>query len=554
MVEIICQNTSSKVLVPLGSKLIEIRKYINIEEKECFVGAFVNNVLESLNHRIYTPQTIKFIDITHPCGRRVYAMSLIFVLYKAVKEIYKTDKLHLHYSMTNGYYAHIDDNSLNLKENYVETIKEKMQEIIDKAEEFHIKSLPIDEAVELFNKLNLNVKANLAKMTNRLYASVAYCGETINYFYSPLLYDTSYLKVFDLIPFDKGFLLIMPDKKDVRRTPKTNPNQKKLFNVFEEYQNWVEILHTPHLCELNEALKQKGEESLIQISEALHEKKYATIADNINQNKKGNIKIVLLAGPSSSGKTTSCRRLSTQLSVLGKDVIELSLDDYFLDREHSPKDENGSYDFESINAIDLDLFNSQMNDLLNGKDVFLPHYNFIKGVKEFSSKPTIAKDNSILIIEGIHGLNPKLTNSIPKERVYKVFVSALIQLSIDNHNLISSSDNRLIRRIVRDYNYRGYSAQDTLSRWNSVREGEEKNIFPFQEEADEIFNSSLLYEIGALKPLASSLLREVGQNTESYSEAKRLLAFLDNFTTIDPKFIPPTSILREFLGGSSFQY
>ncbi len=345
----------------------------------------------------------------------------------------------------------------------------------------------------------------------------------------------------------------MPSKRDPNKVANGRNKQSKMFTVFQEYEQWIRILGTSYVSDLNQIVKDKQYTKLIQVSEALHEKRYSQIADQIFK-KKDEIKIVLLAGPSSSGKTTSCRRLSTQLSVLGFRPIQLSLDDYFLDRDLTPRKENGDYDFESIDALDIDLFTQQMNDLLNGKEVSVPHFDFISGKKVFNGTKIKSEDNAIFVIEGIHALNPKLSEKIDRKSRYNIFVSALTQISIDKHNLISSSDNRLLRRIVRDHNYRGYSAIDTLSRWESVRLGEEENIFPYQENADSIFNSSLLYEIGVLKTYAKPLLSEVPQNDVAYAEAKRLLRFLANFQTIDDKSIPPTSIMREFLGGSSFEY
>ncbi|MEE0894759.1 MAG: nucleoside kinase, partial [Bacteroidales bacterium] len=388
---------------------------------------------------------------------------------------------------------------------------------------------------------------------NRLYANLDLLGETLNSFFFELVPSTSYLKVFDLYAFDTGFILQMPSKQDTNKTPDSNSKDRKMFSIFKEHKNWVRILGTPYVSILNKVVEYKKQTELIQISEALHEKKYAEIADEIFK-RKDNVKMVLLAGPSSSGKTTSCRRIATQLSVLGFRPLQISLDDYFVNRELTPKDENGDYDFECLEALDLDYFNLQMKELLDGKEVELPRFDFITGKRVVSGQKIKMDDKSILIIEGIHALNPKLTSEIPQNNKYHVFVSAMTQLALDRHNLISSSDNRLLRRIVRDNNYRGYSAQDTIMRWDSVRSGEEKHIFPYQENADSIFNSSLLYEIGVLKPLAEKLLSEVPQNSPAYSEARRLQNFLANFKSITTDYIPPTSIMREFLGGSSFNY
>ena len=553
MIEIICKNTDSKLLVPFGSTLSEIEKFAGVKSKYPLLGAYVNNKVQSLNYKIYISKTIEFIDISNSNGRRMYAMSLMFVMYKALKELYPKSNLKIHHSMSNGYYSEIDDIDEKLDKQAVSSIKEKMVEIIEKDIVFRRKHIPAQESINIFRKVGLEFKAELVKTTNRLYFDIDLLDETINNFYYALVPSTSYLKVFDLVPFDNGLLLIMPDKKNPEKAYKNRDKQEKIYSVFKEHKQWIKILGISYVSELNKVVDDKGYNRLIQVSEALHEKKYSQIADEIYK-RKDEVKIVLLAGPSSSGKTTSCRRISTQLSVLGFNPIQLSLDDYFVDREFTPKKGNGDYDFEALEALDMDLFNSQIQELMKGNEVSIPRFDFKTGKKTYNGKKIKPQKNTIFIIEGIHALNPKLTEHIDKKYKYNVFVSALTQISIDEHNLISSSDNRLIRRIVRDYSYRGYSATETLNRWQSVREGEEKHIFPFQENADSIFNSSLLYELGVLKNYARPLLVEVPQNEPCYADAKRLLYFLSNFKTIDDKSIPPTSILREFLGGSSFEY
>lgn len=553
MLEVFCNNTNSKILIPFGSSLKDIEKFSGFKSHYPILGAYVNNKVESLRYDVYMPKTIEFFDITDPsAGRRMYALSLIFIMYKAIKELYSNATLNVHHSMSNGYYVEVPiDGCVNNA--CCKDIKERMEVIILRDIPFERKLMSSKEAIKLFNSVGLTAKATLIENNKKLFVDVDFLGDTVDCFYTPLAYSTSLINVFDLIPFDKGLLLVMPDKKTPTKVSPLHKKQDKMFSVFREYEQWVRILGTSYVSELNQIVVQKKENELIQVSEALHEKRYAQIADEI-YNRKEDIKIVLLAGPSSSGKTTSCRRIATQLAVLGFAPIQLSLDDYFLDREFTPKKANGDYDFECLEALDIPLFNSQMQDLMQGKEVLLPHYDFIKGKKVFSKTPIKPKDNVVFIVEGIHALNPKLSESIDRKNKYHIFVSALTQVSIDKHNLISSSDNRLIRRIVRDYNYRGYSALDTLKRWQSVRDGEEKHIFPYQENADSIFNSSLLYEIGVLKTYAKPLLAEVPQNEVSYAEAKRLLAFLSNFKTISEKSIPPTSIMREFLGGSSFEY
>lgn len=553
MIEIICRNTNSKLLVPFGSTLSEVIKFAGIDSPYQILGAYVNNKVRNLNYKVYMPKTVEFFDIINPNGRRMYAMSLMFVFYKATKEVFPKSELIIYHSMSNGYYAEIKNLSTEINNNIIEHIKDKMHEIINNDYPFLTKNMPAVEAMEIFRKVGLENKANLMAAIHKLYVDVDYLDGTVNHFYYPLVPSTSLLNVFDLVHFNGGLLLIMPDKKDPSKLQKSRNKQEKMFSVFQEHKDWVNILGTPYISDLNKVVDNKEYIKLIQVSEALHEKSYAHIADEIYK-RKDTVRIVLIAGPSSSGKTTSCRRIATQLSVLGFKPIQLSLDDYFLDREFTPKDKNGNYDFESIDALDIELFNNQIERLIAGEEVSIPRFDFINGKKIYDGRKIKTNQNSIFIIEGIHALNPKLTQHIDKSQKYNVFISALTQISVDEHNLISTSDNRLIRRIVRDYSYRGYSATDTLNRWQSVKEGEEKHIFPYQENADSIFNSSLLYELGVLKTYAKPLLSEVPECEVCYSEAKRLLRFLANFRTIDDKSIPPTSVMREFLGGSSFEY
>lgn len=553
MIEIFCKNTNSKLLVPFGATLTEIEKFAGIKSQYPLLGAYVNNKIQSLGYKVYLSKIVEFIDISNTNGRRMYALSLMFVMYKAVKELFPKGDLYIHHSMINGYYSEVSGIDEGLKGTYIKLIKGKMQEIIDRDLPFERSQLQAQDAIDLFRKVGLETKANLIETTNRLFADIDCLDDTINSFYYSLVPSTSYLKVFDLAPFDKGIILLMPDKKNPEIVSDNKDKQTKMFSVFREYEQWVKILGTPYVSELNKVVDDNEFNKLIQVSEALHEKRYSQIADEIYK-RKDDVKMVFLAGPSSSGKTTSCRRIATQLSVLGFNPVQISLDDYFLDREFSPKNADGEYDFEDIEALDIELLNTQMQELIKGNEVDIPRFNFKVGKKFFSGKMLKPKKNAIFIIEGIHALNPKLSGSIDVKNKYNIFVSALTQISIDKHNLISSSDNRLIRRIVRDYNYRGYSATETLNRWQSVRDGEEIHIFPYQENADSIFNSSLLYEIGVLKTYVKPLLTEVPQNEVCYAEAKRLLHFLSNFKTIDDKSIPPTSIMREFLGGSSFDY
>lgn len=552
MIEIYCKNTDSKLLVQSGMDLSEVARFAGMTNMESILGACVNNKVQNLNYRIYSPKRIEFLDIYSTMGRRIYALSLMFVLYKAVKETFPQHELIIKHSMSDGYYFEIEPLQEDSQQ-VAKRIEKRMREIVEENIPFSRVITPAEQAAELFDRLGMTEKAELIRSSNKLYTNVEYLGEIVNAFFFELVPSTSYLKVFGLYVFDKGFILQMPSKEEATKTPVEDRNPKKIFDIFQEHKNWVNILGTPYVSDLNKVVKMNRQNELIQVSEALHEKKYAEIADDIYR-KKDKVKIVFLAGPSSSGKTTSCRRIATQLSVLGFKPLQISLDDYFVDRQLTPKDANGEYDFECLEALDLDYFNFQMKELLEGREIELPRFDFLQGCRTQSGKRIRMQESSILIVEGIHALNPKLSGKIAGENKYNIFVSALTQLAIDRHNIISSSDNRLIRRIVRDNNYRGYSAQETIMRWDSVRSGEEKHIFPFQENADSIFNSSLLYEIGVLKPIAEPLLMEVAQNSCAYADARRLINFLGNFKSIKSDYIPPTSILREFLGGSSFIY
>ncbi len=552
MIEIYCVNNDKTFLVPSATSAKQIIEYAGLEDNHTFLGAYINNKIRNLNYKCYEPKRIEFIDIHSSIGMKIYVSSLIMLMYKAVKDLYPKAEMKVKHSMMSGYYIELQNIDIP-QQDLCTSIKKTMKELVEKDIPFETKVYSTQDAVELFSKVGLTSSAELFKSRQKLYVDVDILEGTINALYSEKVPSTSYLKVFDLEVYEKGFILLLPDAEKNYQEPATLHLQPKLFSIFQEHKHWVEILKTPYLPKLNEAVKKGYENQIIQISEALHEKKYAAIADAIYK-KKDNVKFVFLAGPSSSGKTTSCKRIAVHLAVLGIKPLMISLDDYFLDREHTPKDEKGNYDFECLEALDLDFFSQQMQELLEGREIELPKFNFVSGQREKSDKRIQLTDNSILIIEGIHALNPKLSKQINRENKYLVFVSALTQLALDSQNLISTSDNRLIRRIVRDYNYRGSSAERTLLMWNNVRNGEERHIFPYQENADSIFNSSLLYEIGVLKSYCYPLLAQVPQTSPAYANARRLQNFLDNFTPISSQSIPPTSIMREFLGGSSFSY
>ncbi len=551
MIQIICENNNSKKRYPLGTSLKEILSDINISTPFPMLGALVNNKARNLNFQVFKPKTIRFFDITHPIGYQMYLRSLSFVMYKAVKDLYPNAQLYIKHSISGGKYCELNNIDLTIDSTIVSTIKQRMREIINQDLPFKRAELPTNEALEVFEKHQLYDKSLLFKTRSRVYTSVYYLEDCVNYYYGYLVPSTAYLDIFHLEHYYDGILLQAPSRSNPTRCSRVI-RYEKLFNIFKEHKKWVNILGVPYIGELNTFIEQKTVSNLIKVSEALHEKKMSEVADLIHDKKQ--IKIILVSGPSSSGKTTFSKRISVQLKVLGYDSVLLSTDDYFVDREDTPKDSNGNYDFECPEALDLDLFNKHLSELLEGKVVNMPTFDFVDGKKKYLGKKLQIQDNTLLIIEGIHALNPILTSAIDDSIKYKIFVSALTQISIDSQNPIPTTDNRLIRRMVRDYRYRGYSALDTLQRWQSVRHGEEKYIFPFQEKADIMFNSALLCELGILKLYAEPILHEVPENVPEYSEAVRLLKFLSYFKLIPEKEIPPTSILREFFGGSSFIY
>ena len=551
-VTIKCLNNSKVLQVKRGTSLFDAIGIFDIKLGNRILGALVNNELEDLAYEIYQPKTIQFIDITHPDGMRMYTRSLSFLLYKAVKELYPDARLIIDHSIAKGIFCKITGTDFELTDEAVSAILDKMRFYV-KADFKFIRI--IEETQDVIKKITeqgLYDKINLLKFRGRSYKSYYILDGCINFFYGYLVPSTSYINVFELNRYFDGMLLRLPKKNNPDEVEELTV-QKKMFTVFQEFSQWNEILQVSNLSELNDLTFKGKSETLIKISEALHEKKIAQIADVIHS-RKDKIKIILISGPSSSGKTTFSKRLAIQLLVNGIKPLNISLDNYFVDREKTPRTPSGDYDFEAFEAIDVDLFNQQIAELLNGKKVILPKFSFENGKKSFNTEPIEMKPDNILIIEGIHGLNPKLTPLIPEESKFMIYISALTTLNIDDHNWVSTRDNRLIRRIVRDYRYRKYTAQETIARWPSVIEGEEKHIFPFQEKANVIFNSALVYELAVLKYYADPLLREIQQCQPEYSEAKRLLNFLSYFRPIKTWEIPPTSILREFLGGSSFSY
>jgi uridine kinase len=550
--EIICRNIGDKkIMYPEGTSLSKIAQDLGVKLEYPIVGALVNNKVKELTYRVFNPKIIQFIDVSHFVGYQMYLRSLSFVLYKAVKDLYPEASLKICHSISGGKFCEVENTGGVVNGELSLRLTQRMQEIVQEDIPFHRFEIPTDEAIAIYMQNNLPEKELLFSYRTLLYTSVYQLDNAVNYYYGYLVPSTSYVGVFKLSPFHNGLLLQGPSRYNPTKTSGINA-QSKLFNIFQEHKKWVNILGVSYVGDINKAVMEHRVPDLIKVSEALHEKKLGKIADMIDE--RGNIKVVLVSGPSSSGKTTFSKRLSVHLEILGYKPVLLSVDNYFVERDDTPKDEQGHFDFECLEALDLPLFNNQLLGLLNGEELKVPTFNFTLGKKEYLGNTLKLEKNSILIVEGIHGLNPKLTEKVDNSLKFNIFVSALTQVSVDSQNPIPTTDNRLIRRMVRDYRYRGYSALDTLRRWQSVRRGEDKWIFPFQENADIMFNSALLAELGILKQYAEPILRDVPQSEPEYAEAVRLLKFLSYFKTIPEKDIPPTSILREFFGGSSFSY
>ena len=552
-IRIICENLGGELEVPMGTTLLQIAGQITPGPRP-FLAALVNNRLKELNYKIYTPVTIRFVDITSFEGIRVYQRTSWFLLQKAVRDLYPGSTLHIRHSMgQNGFYCEIDGIEAFTKEQ-TGALKRHMRELVDE-------DLPIRRTKALTSEVRARYaeegftdKIALLDSRPRLYSDLYTLGDTAGYFYGSLAPSTGYIRHFDLEPYYNGFYLSLPLRTNPDRIVRT-VHQEKMFDIFREYQSWVRIMGVPTVGDVNAKVLAGDAGGMIKLAEAFHERKFAEVADAILQaNLSRGTRMVLISGPSSSGKTTSAKRLGIQLGVLGLNPVLISLDDYFVDREKTPKDANGEYDYEALEAIDLKLFNDHLERLMRGESVDIPRYDFITGRRTWHNAPLTLDARSILIIEGIHGLNPRLTPAIPEEQKFRIYISCFTSVAMDNLSRIATTDNRLLRRLTRDYTQRGSDALATLSRWASVRRGEEKHIFPYQENADVMLNSSLFYEISVLRPFAEKILREVPDTVPEYDEARRILKFLDNFIPIPPDEIPPTSILREFIGGSSFKY
>ncbi len=524
----------------------------HIKLTDDILGALVNNKVRDLTYRVHKPAIIDFFDYMSTYGHDMYVRSLYFLLCKAVDDLLpRKVKLHIKHSISGGRYCTITNMDETLDEDLVNRLYKQMRLVVEKNIPFERVGMITPDAIKMFQDHGLEDKFALFKNRDRIFTSVYRLEDTVNYYYGFMVPSTGYLKMFGLEKYESGMLLKVPSAKNINAIPKTR-QFPKLFAVYKQNKEWAEQMGVPHVSDMNQLVEDGKAQDTILMAEAFQEKRIASVAEEIKN--RGNVKMVLISGPSSSGKTTTCKRLSVQLGVLGYHPVQISVDDFFVEREETPKDKDGKYDFEALEAVDLKLFNKTLSELIQGKCVELPTFDFANGTKRWTGKSIQLDEKSIMVIEGIHCLNPRLTEMVPDDIKFKIFVSALTSISIDRQNPIPTTDNRLIRRIVRDYNYRGYSAMDTLRRWRSVRNGEEKNIFPFQENADEMINTSLIFELGVLKPYAIAILREVPETAVEFAEATRLLKFLSFFKTIPEKAIPETSILREFVGGSKFSY
>ena len=549
-IRIRCKNNKKSIYAAIGSTLSDVFRQLNFKMSYGPICAKVNNKVEGMHFRLYHNKDVEFLDMTSGSGSRNYTRTLFFILCKAVHDLYPRSSVVIDIPVSNGYYVDLSiGHDVNLDD--VTRIRHRMQEIIDARMPITRHEVPTEDAIRMFDQKGDEAKARLLRSAGSLYTTYYQIDDYVDYYYGSLLTNTSQIYLFGLERYFDGLLLRIPDLKNPGVLPEMT-RQDKMFSIFKEHHHWQNIVGVRTVGDFNEIVGAGRSTDLINVSEALQEKKISQIADEI-AGRKG-IKLVLLAGPSSSGKTTTCKRLSIQLVANGLKPLQISLDDYFVNRDQTPHDENGEYDYESIYALNLNLINEQFNALFHGEEVELPKYDFQTGVSRPSGKKLKMQENNVLVVEGIHALNPELTAHIPERQKFRVYVSALTTILLDDHNYIPTTDNRLLRRIIRDYKYRGVDAKESIRRWPSVRSGENKWIFPFQENADAVFNSAMLFELAVIKQQAEPLLEQVPENCEEYSEAYRLRKFLKYIRPIPNKDIPPTSLLREFLGGSSFRY
>ena len=553
IIRVYCENTASHIDVEMGTSLLSLLNNLDITNPYPMLAAYVNNRLKELNYRIYTPISIHFIDITHFEGHRVYQRTVTFLLQRAMKELYPDNPFHVRHSLGSGVYCEaVGKQSFSYDE--CQALEEAVKRAAAEDITIQRKKEPSTEIIEKFEAAGYPDKATLLRSRPRLYSNVYYMGQTIGYFFGPLAPSSGYVTLFSICPYSEGFVVTLPDRAEPTKVGRV-PNAEKMGGLFHQFHEWMDIVGVPTVGELNSRILQGDTSELIKIAEAVHGRQFTNIADKIYKaNRERGVKVVLISGPSSSGKTTSAKRIGIQLRVLGLHPVLISLDDYFVNREDTPKDENGDYDYEALEALDLARLNDDLSRLIAGQSVEIPRYDFITGTRKWHEHPLQLTERSVLIMEGIHGLNPKLTPAIPDDKKFKIYLSCFTSVAMDNITRIHTTDNRLLRRITRDYRTRGNNAYDTIARWQSVRRGEDKHIFPYQENADVMVNTSLFYELGVIRPLIEPILREIPDTVPEFGEADRLLHFLDNFVPIKPDEIPLDSVLREFVGGSTFEY
>lgn len=560
MLQIRCKNTGETLSFNIGSSLLDILPSFKIKNEAPIVSAKVNNVSQGLKFRLYQNRDIEYVSLAESSGMRVYIRSLCFVLYKAAQDVFPGCKLYIEHPISRGYYCNFvkaqthSGRERGITQEEISLIRQRMKEIIDLDMPFRRNEAPIEEAIRIFRERGFADKVKLLETSNTVYTYYYTLGDTVDYYYGPLVPSAGYLKVWGLDQYGEGMLLRVPDASNPAQLSEMVP-QPHTFDVYKEQVKWNVIMHMANVGDVNKACLNGQATEMIQVSEALQEKKIVKIAEEIHRRSRDEgLKLVLITGPSSSGKTTFCKRLSIQLLACGIRPMSFSTDDYFVNRVDTPLLPNGQYDFDNFETVDHNLLSEHVMRLLKGEEVEVPEYNFVTGMREWNGKKLRLRDKHVLIIEGIHALNPRLTENIADNQKFKIYTSALTSVSLDDHNWIPTRDNRLLRRIIRDYNKGAFSAQETIKQWPNVCAGEEQWIFPFQENADVMFNSALNIEFAVLRNHAQPILSSVPRNCPEYAEAHRLLKFLNFFTPISDRDIPPTSIMREFVGGSSFKY
>ena len=547
------ENNASQIEVEMGTTLMDVLRSVNLSVPYPIIVARVNNSFKSLGYRVFKPVTVEFLDMRSFEGYRVYQRTLSFVMQRASLELFPERKLRIRHTLGNGFYAEYDDQkSVSAEE--VALLKLRIEDIVARDIAITRKKALAEDVAKEYEAYGFDDRIELINTRPRLYRTVNYLGDMPGYFYGELAPSTGYVSRFDITPYYNGLYVALPARTNPEQVT-TSIKHDKMFDIFHEYQQWIDIMGVPTVGDLNRRVMNGDSSELIQIAEAFHENKIASIARSIAEaNAERGVRMALISGPSSSGKTTFSKRLGVQLRVLGLDPVLIALDDYFVDRDKTPLGDDGKPDFEALEAIDLATLNDHLRRLNAGESVEIPRYDFISGKRQWHEKPLQLSDRSVLILEGIHALNPKLTPGVSDGQKFKIYISCFTSVAMDNFSRIPTTDNRLLRRMIRDNATRGNNALRTLAMWGSVRRGEEKHIFPYQENANVMFNSSLFYEISVLKAIAEPLLREVPDTVPEYAEARRMLRFLDNFIPIQPNEIPPTSLLREFIGGSSFKY